>query len=88
MLDFSLVALMDHCPREGRKVDVFNRLTRLQFGDPVLKRAFIGSVAAGLGIAALAVGGPKTLRPAMAGFGLIVLLMGLAPSTAAAGYGW
>ena len=55
MLDFSLVALMDHCPRQGQKVDVLGRLTRLRFDDPVLKRAFLGSVAAGLGIIALAV---------------------------------
>ena len=77
VLDFSLVALMDHCPRQGQKVDVLGRLTRLRFDDPVLKRAFLGSVAAGLGIIALAVAGPHTLRPAMAGLGLIVLLMGL-----------
>jgi D-alanyl-lipoteichoic acid acyltransferase DltB (MBOAT superfamily) len=77
VLDFSLVALMDHCPRQGQKVDVPGRLTRLRFDDPVLKRAFLGSVAAGLGIIALAVAGPRTLRPAMAGLGLIVLLMGL-----------
>jgi D-alanyl-lipoteichoic acid acyltransferase DltB (MBOAT superfamily) len=77
VLDFSLVALMDHCPRQGQKVDVIGRLTRLRFDDLVLKRAFIGSVLAGLGIAALAALGPRTLRPAMAGFGLIVLLMAL-----------
>src|SRR2546430_3192025 len=28
VLDFSLVALMDHCPRRGQKVDVLARLTR------------------------------------------------------------
>src|SRR3954464_7698364 len=48
LLDFSLVALMDHCPREGQKVDVRSRLTRLQFGDRVLKVAFIVSLAATL----------------------------------------
>jgi D-alanyl-lipoteichoic acid acyltransferase DltB (MBOAT superfamily) len=77
VLDFSLVALMDHCPRAGQKVDVVGRLTRLRFDDRVLKRAFIGALGAGLGIVALALGGPRTLRPAMAGLGLIVLLMGL-----------
>jgi alginate O-acetyltransferase complex protein AlgI len=77
VLDFSLVALMDHCPRQGQKVDVAGRLTRLRFDDRVLKYAFVGSLAAGLGIAAVAVAGPRTLRPAMAGLGLIVLLMGL-----------
>ncbi len=77
VLDFSLVALMDHCPRQGQKVDVIGRLTRLRFDDRVLKRAFIGSLLAGLAIAALAAAGPRTLRPAMAGLGLIVLLMAL-----------
>ena len=77
VLDFSLVALMDHCPRQGQKADVFGRLTRLRFDDRVLKCAFIGSLAAALGIVALALWGPRTLRPTMAGLGLIVLLMGL-----------
>jgi D-alanyl-lipoteichoic acid acyltransferase DltB (MBOAT superfamily) len=77
LLDFCLVALMDHCPREGQKVNVIARLTRLQFDDRVLKAAFLGSALATLGIVALAVAGPRTLRPTMAGFGLIVLLMGL-----------
>jgi len=77
LLDFSLVALMDHCPRSGAQVDVWARLTRLRFEDPVLKFAFVGAVLAALGIVGLAVGGPKTLRPAMAGLGVLVLLMGL-----------
>jgi len=77
VLDFSLVALMDHCPREGQKVDVIDRLTRLRFEDRVLKFAFLGSLAAALGIITLALFGPRTLRPTMAAFGLIVLLMGL-----------
>jgi len=77
VLDFSLVALMDHCPRQGQKVDVMGRLTRLRFDDRVLKGAFLGSLGGGLCIIGLAVAGPHTLRPAMAGLGLIVLLMGL-----------
>jgi len=77
VLDFFLVALMDHCPREGRKVNLLERLTRLRFEDRVLKFAFLGSVAAALGITGLAVFGPQTLRPTMAAFGVIVLLMGL-----------
>ena len=77
VLDFCLVALMDHCPHGGQKVDVRARLARLQFDDRVLKAAFIGSGTATIGIIALAVAGPTTLRPAMAGFSLIVLLMGL-----------
>ena len=77
LLDFCLVALMDHCPREGQKVDVLGRLTRLQFGDRVLKCAFLG---AGLGTVVLlgmAVAGPETLRPTMTAFSLLVFLMAL-----------
>ncbi len=77
LLDFGLVALMDHCPREGEKVDVLGRLTRFRFQDRVLKAAFLGSVSAVLGIIVLAMVGPRTLRPAMSGLGVLVLLMGL-----------
>jgi alginate O-acetyltransferase complex protein AlgI len=75
VLDFCLVALMDHCPREGTRVDVLGRLTRLRFEDRVLKAAFLGSVLAGLGILGLAMFGPRTLRPAMGLLGGLVLLM-------------
>jgi len=77
LLDFSLVALMDHCPRQGQKVDIIARLTRLQFDDRVLRFAFLGAVAAALGILGVGVAGPPTLRPTMTAFGLLVLLMGL-----------
>ena len=77
LLDFGLVALMDHCPREGRSVDLAGRLTRLRFDDRVLKFAFLGSILATVGIVALAMFGPGTLRPTMAGLGVLVLLMGL-----------
>jgi D-alanyl-lipoteichoic acid acyltransferase DltB (MBOAT superfamily) len=77
MLDFGLVALMDHCPLQGGAVNVKARLTRLAFGDRVLKFAFLGSIFATLTILVLAEIGPKTLRPAMAGFGVLVFLMGL-----------
>jgi alginate O-acetyltransferase complex protein AlgI len=77
LLDFALVALMDHCPREGQTVDVLARLTRLRFGDRLLKAAFLASAVAALGILVLAAAGPGTLRPTMAGLGVIVLLMGL-----------
>jgi alginate O-acetyltransferase complex protein AlgI len=77
LLDFSLVALMDHCPRETGGVDVKARLTRLDFGDRVLKNAFLGSVFATLALLVMAVAGPKTLRPTMAGLSVLVLLMGL-----------
>jgi D-alanyl-lipoteichoic acid acyltransferase DltB (MBOAT superfamily) len=77
LLDFTLVALMDHCPHTGEKVDVIGRLTRLHFDDWVLKVAFLGSVSATLGTLVLALAGPHTLRPTMAGLGVLVLLMGL-----------
>ena len=77
LLDFSLVALMDHCPHAGQQVDVRARLMHLRLDDRVLKFAFLGSSLAALGIVALAVVGPKTLRPTMTGFGVLVLLMGL-----------
>ncbi|PYJ54659.1 MAG: hypothetical protein DME24_25995 [Verrucomicrobia bacterium] len=77
VLDFSLVALMDHCPRGGQRVDVRARLTRLRFDDRVLKFAFIGATSAAAGILGLALAGPKTLRPTMGALGVLVLLMAL-----------
>src|SRR5215469_1772228 len=75
LLDFCLVTLMDHCPQEGRDVNVLARLTRLDFEDNVLKRAFVSCAVATLAIVLMAVFGPKTLRPTMGLLGLIVLLM-------------
>src|SRR5437773_8222225 len=46
-LDYFLVALMDHCPRVGRKV-VSARLAQLRFDDPVLKIAFLTTTLAAL----------------------------------------
>ena len=77
VLDFTLVALMDHCPREGQKVDVLARLTRLYFDDGVLKTAFISALAATAVILVVAALGPGTLRPTLIALGVIVLLMGL-----------
>ena len=77
VLDFALVALMDHCPREGQKVDLLDRLTRLDFGNSTLKLAFIVSALATLGSLSVAFLGPQTLRPTMVAFSLIVLLMAL-----------
>ncbi len=76
-LDYFLVAFMDHCPREGQKVDVLARLTRLRFGDRVLKAAFLLSAAAVVVVIGMALAGPRTLRPTMAGFSLIFCLMAL-----------
>ena len=77
VLDFTLVALMDHCPRAGEPVDVWARLTRLRFEDRVLKAAFLGAVAATAGILLAAGFGPRTLRPTLIAFGVLVLLMAL-----------
>ena len=77
LLDFCLVALLDHCPRAGQKTDVFARLTRLRFDDRVLKVAFVVSAIATLGCVAMALFGLPTLRPTMWVLGLILLLMTL-----------
>ena len=77
LLDFGLVALMDHCPRDGKPVDVVGRLTRLRFDDRVLKAAFGCSALATLGMVGLAVAGPRTLRATMAVLGFLVFLMAL-----------
>jgi alginate O-acetyltransferase complex protein AlgI len=77
VLDFSLVALMDHCPREGQKVDVRARLTRLRFNDRLLQWAFLGASTGALAIVAVAWLGPRTLRPTLLALGVLVLLMAL-----------
>jgi alginate O-acetyltransferase complex protein AlgI len=77
LLDFCLVALMDHCPRSGEKADVLARLTRLRFDDRVLKVAFVVSATATVGGFAMALFGLPTLRPTMLVLGLILLLMTL-----------
>src|SRR5947207_15557577 len=50
ILDFTLVALMDHCPREGGAVHVFARLSQLRFVDRVLTTALVSAVAVTVGI--------------------------------------
>ncbi len=77
LLDFSLVALMDHCPREPHNLNVLARVSRLQFDDRLLRAAFVGATGAACGIALLAAFGPGSLRPAMALLGMLVLLMAL-----------
>lgn len=77
LLDFCLVALMDHCPRTGQKVDVLGRLTKLRFDDPLLKVAFIVSTLGAVGGLSMAFVGPQTLRATMLAFSLIVFLMAL-----------
>jgi D-alanyl-lipoteichoic acid acyltransferase DltB (MBOAT superfamily) len=58
-------------------VDIRARLTRLRFDDWVLKTAFILSSVATIGLLAVAVAGPPSLRPTMILLGALVLLMAL-----------
>src|SRR5213080_4088032 len=48
LLDFILVALMDHCPRERKQFDWRVRLARVHFDDPVMKLAFVVTFAGAL----------------------------------------
>src|SRR5436309_4179399 len=66
LLDFTLVALMDHCPLERRKFDWRTRLTRLRFDDGVMKAAFLITASGAVVSLGLVFGGPQTLRPTMA----------------------
>src|SRR6185295_11387096 len=75
LLDFILVALMDHCPRERNRFDARLRLTRLHFDDPVMKLAFVTTAAGTLVALGMVLAGPPTLRPTMAMASLILLLM-------------
>ena len=75
-LDYFLVTLMDHCPRHGERVDVWNRL-RLRFDDPVLKWAFLVAGSCTLGLIGLAIAGPPTLRFTLGVLSLIFFLMAL-----------
>jgi D-alanyl-lipoteichoic acid acyltransferase DltB (MBOAT superfamily) len=75
LLDFILVALMDHCPMERKKFDGRVRLTRLHFDDPVMKLAFLVTAGGTLASLGMALAGPNTLRPTMAMASLILLLM-------------
>lgn len=77
VLDYFLVALMDHCPRDGQPVQIGPRLSRFEFGDRVLQAAFILSVFLSLGCLAVFFLGPPTLRPTMILAGSICLLMAL-----------
>src|SRR5215813_10622453 len=49
VLDFFLVALMDHCPREGQRDPRPGGLLRFRFEDSVLRLAFLIAVGLGLG---------------------------------------
>ena len=75
LLDFGLVALMDHCPREGQRVDVKGRLLGLRFEDPLLKWTFLGATLAAIACLGLAISGPGNLRPTLVMGGVLVFLM-------------
>jgi D-alanyl-lipoteichoic acid acyltransferase DltB (MBOAT superfamily) len=75
LLDFILVALMDHCPMERKPFDWRRRLAQLHFDDPVMKVAFLVTTAGTVASVSLAVAGPLTLRPTMAMAALILSLM-------------
>jgi alginate O-acetyltransferase complex protein AlgI len=75
LLDFILVALMDHCPIERKRVDWRIRFARLEFDDPVLKVAFVITAIGALASLGMALAGPSTLRPTMAMASMLLWLM-------------
>ncbi|HXJ59972.1 MAG TPA: MBOAT family O-acyltransferase [Verrucomicrobiae bacterium] len=77
LLDFILVALMDHCPMPRRPFDWRARLLRLHFEDGVMKLAFLTTAAGTVVSLGLVWAGPLTLRPTMAMAALILFLMAL-----------
>src|SRR5204863_1844543 len=77
LLDFILVALMDHCPIGRKESDWRARLTRMQFDDGVMRTAFFVTAAGTVLSITLALAGPQTLRPTMAMASLILLLMAI-----------
>src|SRR5215813_4061774 len=67
ILDFCLVALMDHCPPRGAGLEAgrsawrvgLERLKSFQFNDRVLRLAFVICALATLGLLTLGIVGPK-----------------------------
>src|SRR5579871_826941 len=57
-LDYVLVALMDQCPRDQARIDFLARIRRPQFGNRVLRNAFIGASSGVIALLALAALGP------------------------------
>ncbi len=72
VLDYFLVLLMDHSPARAAEA---GRVRGWSAGDAVMRRAFAISMAGVAGIVVAGVLGPATLRPALAGLGVLVLLM-------------
>ena len=77
LLDYSLVAFMDHCPRPGSATEKENRFALRGLEDSLLQTVWIGSVVTAVAILACAGWGPVTLRPALFGAAILVLLMAL-----------
>lgn len=73
VLDYFLVALMDHCP----KTDSLGNTRPARLSDPALKLAFQFSMAGFLASGGAAIAGPRTLWPMMAGLAVIFGLMAL-----------
>ncbi|MCE9608684.1 MAG: hypothetical protein K8R23_00490 [Chthoniobacter sp.] len=77
LLDYALVAFMDHCPRVGTSGESGSRFALRGLEDKLLKTAFAGAAVGALGILAAAVWGPATLRPTLIGAEVLMLLMAL-----------
>jgi len=75
LLDFVVVALMDHCPRDRQVVGWRARVAHLRGNEPVLRLAFVVTTLGSLMALGMAWAGPPTLRPAMLMLWLILLLM-------------
>src|SRR4051812_20822655 len=67
LLDYSLAAFMDHCPRAGPEEQKGSQFSFRGLDDKLLKGAFIGAVAGVLAILVGAIWGPSTLRPTLLG---------------------
>lgn len=74
-LDYTLVALMDHCPRERPKLRLRDRLRHPSFDDAALKWAFIVSGAATVVLVGFAVAGLPTLRATLSALAFLFFMM-------------
>ena len=63
LLDYTLVAFMDHCPRAGPTADKGGRFSLRGLNDKLLKTAFFGAVLAAIAILAGAVWNPAIPLP-------------------------
>jgi alginate O-acetyltransferase complex protein AlgI len=77
MLDYALVALMDHCPPLNGPLRTASPTSRFRFNDKLLLGAFVVAAVLTSICIVLAIFGTPTLRPTMALFTVICLLMAL-----------